>query len=399
MNKKYFLIDHKILFLFGYVFYLITPIIVGKIGSFEGYPGMELFHGFYKKIPNDKLISYIIITICWLPAFYLGHVTFKVLKPYKKSLQLFAKSYTTQNISYVAGFLMFVLLVFAYLGKNSLTGNYELYDSSARGKISTLLIVFNFFLIYQLVSKQVLSPILITGVTCTAILLLIMGGRMYVMQTIIVILVYKTSFATVRWKLYQIFSVILLCFLVGSFVGISRMNSGFNFDKAQYSLLAEPVFTWFSTSTFLINNNIPYFNFPTNFLTSFLNLIPNTLINIKQYVVTTQSMGYYYVNPLGADSVWSTLIINFGSIGSFFFLYLTGFLLNYLRHLSEDYRFAAVYYILICGLLPFQIFRDGFYIINKQLFFNFLLFPATVLFMLKVSEYVKNRKKETTYSN
>lgn len=393
MKKQYFLIDHKILFLFGYVFYLITPCIVGKTGSFEGYPGMELFHGYYQRIPSDKLLSYLIITICWLPAFYLGHLTFKTLKPYKKSLQLFQKTYSTQNISYVAGILIIVLIFFAYLGRNSLIGNYEIYDSSARGKISTLLIVFNFFLIYQCVSKQVLSPLLIIGTAFTAILLLIMGGRMYVIQTIIVILVYKTSFAIVRWRLYQIITVILLCFLVGSFVGISRMNSGFSFDKAQYSLLAEPVFTWFSTSTFLINNDIPYINFPSNFLTSFLNLIPNTVINFKQYVISTQSMGYFYVNPLGADSVWSTFIINFGSIGSFFFLYLFGFLLNYLRHLSEESRFAAVYYIMVCGLLPFQIFRDGFYIINKQLFFNFLLFPAIVLIILKVIEYVAKRNK------
>lgn len=393
MKKQYFLIDHKILFLFGYIFYLITPCIVGKIGSFKGYPGMELFHGFYEKIPADKLVSYLIITICWLPAFYLGHITFKIFKPYKKSLQLFPKSYTPQNISYVAGFLIIVLLVFAYLGRNSLTGNYEIYDSSARGKISTLLIVFNFFLIYQCVSKQVISPLLIFGTACTALLLLTMGGRMYVIQTIIVILVYKTSFANERWKVYQIVIVTLLCFLVGSFVGISRMNSGFSFDKAQYSLLAEPVFTWFSTSTFLINNDIPYINFPSNFLTSFLNLIPNTVINFNKYVISTQSMGYYYVNPLGADSVWSTFIINFGSVGSFFFLYIFGFLLNYLRHLSEESRFAAVYYIMVCGILPFQIFRDGFYIINKQLFFNFLLFPAIVLVILKVTEYVAKHNK------
>ncbi len=390
--NKYYLIDHKILFLFGYIFYLFTPWVVGNLGSFAGYPGMDLFHGFYKRIPPSQLFSYILITISWLPAFYLGHFTFKVIKPYKKKLEIFASDFLTNNMRYIAFFLIGVLIMFTYLGRNSLTTSYHLYDAGSRGKISTLLILFDFFLIYQLLSKQKLSVALAVGTACTALLLLLMGGRMYVMQTFIVILVYKTSFAVNRWKLYQIFLVLMACYIVGSFVGVARMNTSFDLNKAQYSLLAEPVFTWFSTSTFLINNKIPLFNFPSNFLTSFLNLVPNTVVNFKQFVISTQSMGFYYVNPLGADSVWSTLIINFGSIGSFFFIYLTGFLLNFLRHLTEDNHFAAAYYISVCGVLPFQIFRDGFFILNKQLFFNFLLFPLILFFILKLFIYYSRIK-------
>lgn len=390
--NKYYLIDHKILFFFGYVFYLFTPWVVGNLGSFAGYPGMDLFHGFYKRIPPSQLFSYIMITISWLPAFYLGHFTFKIIKPYKKSLVIFPSNFLTNNMRYVALFLIGVLFIFTYISRNSLVTSYDFYDPSSRGKISTLLIIFNFFLIYQLLSNQKLSVTLAIGTACTAVLLLIMGGRMYVMQTFVVILVYKTSFAVNRWKLYQIFMVVFACFIVGSFVGVARMNTSFNFSKAQYSLLAEPVFTWFSTSTFLINNDIPLINFPSNFLSSFLNLVPNTVINFKQFVVSSQSMGFYYVNPLGADSVWSTLIINFGSLGSFFFIYLTGFLLNFLRHLTEDNHFAAVYYIAICGMLPFQIFRDGFYIVNKQLFFNFLLFPLIIIFTVRLIRYYTENK-------
>lgn len=392
--NKYYLIDHKILFLFGYIFYFFTPWAVGNLGSFAGYPGMDLFHSFYKLIPPSQLFAYIIITLSWLPAFYLGHFTFKIIKPYKKTLLLFPANFLNNHIKYVALFLIGVMIIFTYLGRNSLVTRYDLYDSGIRGKISTLLIVFNFFLLYQLLSKQKPPIALTIGVASTVILLLVLGGRMYVMQTFVIILVYKTSFAVKKWKSYQIFAVTALCFLVGSFVGVARMDTGFNFSKAQYSLLAEPVFTWFSTSTFLINNNIPLINFPSNFLTSFLNLVPNTIINFKQFIVSPRGMGFYYVNPLGADSVWSTLIINFGSIGSFFFIYLTGFILNFLRHLTEDNHFVAAYYISICGILPFQIFRDGFFIINKQLFFNFLLFPLFVIFVVKVVEYYIKKKPQ-----
>jgi hypothetical protein len=387
--RRYYLVDHKILFLFGYLFYFLSPYIIGVTNAFEGYPGIELSQGFFQQIPSSKLLSYCLITLSWLPAFYLGHFTFKLIKPYKRSLELFPATFTSLNISYVAVGLFIVLLLFAYLSRGSLFTAYQTYDVASRGKMSTLMVVYNFFLIYQLVSQQKVSFILITGTLITAALLLSMGGRMYVIQTFIVFLIYKTSFAANRWKLRQIVLFALVGFFSATLVGVWRQGGGFNFSKAAYSLMTEPVFTWFSTSTFLIwNDHIPLFNMPMNFITSFLNLIPNTFFNARQYVVSVPAMGYFYENPLGADSIWTTLVMNFGSAGSFIFMFITGFMLNFLRHLSESSRFWAVYYIMVCGMLPFQFFRDGFFIINKQLFFNFLLVPALALMALKIIQQV-----------
>lgn len=381
--NKYYRIDHRGLFLLGYVFYFFTPCLVGLTNMFQGFPGIELYQGFFKLIPKEKLVSYMLITLSWLPAFFLGHFCFSLFKPYKRKLQFFPATATTRATSYVALFLLGILLVFAWLARNSLFAAYESYDIAARGKISSLLVVFNFFFLYQLISTQKLTYLLIIGIGITSFLLLTMGGRMYVMQTMIIYLVYKTSFATRRWKGYQIGVAALAGFLILSFVGVWRMGAGFSFDWASYSLMAEPVFTWFSTSSFLGSNEIPVINFPSNFLTSFFNLIPNSIVGLRPYVVSTQQMGYITANPLGAESVWSNIVINFGSVGSFFFIFLTGFILNFLRHLSESSRFGAVYYILVCGMLPFQFFRDGFFLMNKQLFFNFLFLPALILIILK----------------
>lgn len=396
--RRYYLIDHKILFLFGYIFYLFTPYIVGVTHAFKGFPGMEMYQGFFNLIPGYKLQAYILITLCWLPAFYLGHFVYKLFTPYKRSLQLFPATFTSHGATYIALLLSGVLILFTYISRNSLLGNYQVYDSGARGKMSTLLVIFNFFFLYQLLSKQKLSYILVAGTVVTAVLLLSMGGRMYVIQTFIIYLVYKTSFAAKRWKLTQILLFAVVALFIGSWVGTYRMGTAFNFNRGLYSLMAEPVFTWFSTSTFLIGNHIPVVNFPSNFLTSFLNLVPNTIISFKPYVVSTQGMGYVYQNPLGADSVWSTFVINFGSVGSCCFLFVTGFMMNFLRHLSENSRFWAVYYILVCGMLPFQFFRDGFYIINKQLFFNFLLLPVLMLIVLKFVQYGQSLIENNFYT-
>jgi len=392
--RRYYLVDHKILFFFGYIFYLFTPYFVGITNMFEGFPGIELYQHFFKQIPENKLISYAIITLLWLPAFYLGHFCFKLLKPYKKSLQLFPADATSKGVDYVGLLLIFVLLLFAFIARNSLRGGYQSYDVGARGKMSSLLIIFNFFLTYQLISKQNVSWLLIIGTAITALLLLSMGGRMYVMQTFIIFLIYKTSFAPRPFKIIHIAGFAILVFLLISFVGIWRMNSSFSTEMAAYSLFAEPVFTWMSTATFLNSNDIPFFSIPLNFITSFFNLVPNTFFSLQPYTVSTSQMVADYQSPLGADSVWTNIVINFGSIGSIFFLFITGFLLNFLRHNSETSRFGAVYYLLTCAILPFQFFRDGFYLLHKQLFFNFLILPVLVLVFLKTLQYVQTLFKK-----
>jgi hypothetical protein len=397
--NKYYSIDHRVLFLFGYLFYLITPVIVGSANLFSGYPGVELFQGFFKMIPSAKLRAYFLITLAFLPAFYLGHFVFSLIKPYKTSIQQFEATATTGGITVIGFILCVVLIVFTYLSRNSLLAGYKTYDIGARGKMSTLLMVFNFFLLYQLISKQKLSAFIIAGTAINAVLLLSMGGRLYVIQTLLVLVIYKTSFASKRWQKKRLLVLALVGFLIGGFLGLWRMKTSFSVDKAVYSFLAEPVFTWFSTSTFLISNDIPWFNFPSNFITSFLNLVPNTVISTKAYVVSPKAMGFIYDSPLGADSVWSTLVINFGSIGSIMFMFLTGFLLNFLRHLSEGRRFWSVYYILVCGMLPFQVFRDGFYIVNKQLFFNFLLLPSLLLISLRLLIYLYSTRPDNLNLN
>jgi hypothetical protein len=387
--KRYYLIDHRVLFVFGYIFYLFTPYIVGVSEAFSGFPGIELYQGYFKLIPKDKLLIYMLITLSWLPAFFLGHFCYSLVKPYKRSLELFDATPLSRSVSYIGLLLLFVLMVFTFIARHSLFGGYGSYDVGARGKMSTLLVIFNFFLAYQLVCRQKVSLFLIAGTAITAFLLLSMGGRMYVIQTFIILLVYKTSFSPRRWKLHQMFAFLLITFLVGAAFGIWRMNAAFGIDKAAYSFMAEPVFTWFSTSTFLIGNDIPMLNMPWNFLSSFLNLVPNTIISFKPYLVSAQNMGYTYQSPLGADSIWTNVVINFGWLGSIGFMFLLGFLLNFFRHLSERKHFWAVFYMLVCGLLPFQFFRDGFYLLNKQLFFNFLLFPALILLVLKTIMYTQ----------
>lgn len=391
--KKYYLIDHKILFLVGYVFYLWIPYWLGAGDAFHEYPGVDLFQKYFQRIAADRIHGYTLITLSWLPAFFLGHLAFKVVTPHKRSLQLYPATPLTRSVSYIGLLLCGVMVIFVYMSRGAILGSFDNYDVGPRGKLTTLMMVFNFFLLYQLVSRQRPSLYLTMGTIFTSLILLLSGGRLTPLQTFLAYLIYKTSFAEKRWKLSQIALFAVIGFFMGALVGMWRVRAGFSLEHAGFSLLAEPLFSWFSTCSFLASNEIPLINYPANFITSFINLIPNTIVNVHQFVVPTTGMGYTYVNPFGADSIWTSLVINFGSIGSFFFIFSMGFMLNLLRHLSENSRFWAVYYILACAMLPFEFFRTGFFILNKELFFNFLFLPLVIGVVMRIILDVQNTEK------
>jgi hypothetical protein len=381
--RRTYLLDHRILFLFGYLFYFFTPLIVGTTGAFEGFPGIDIYQELFEQVPSGSIRVYLLVTLSWLPAFFIGHYLFVLLHPKMHALQKFRSTSVSLSAPLIGLMLVMLLVVFAYLARQSLFGGYDSYDVASRGKLSTLLMIFNFFLVYQMLTRQRQSWLIYAGTLVTIVLLLSMGGRMYVFHSFIVMLIYKTSFADRRWRIRDIMVFLLMSLIVGSIFGIWRMGGKLNPLSAAYSFFAEPSFTWFSTMTYLINNETSLFNWPANFLSSFLNLIPNTIIRIRPYLVSLESMAPGYRNPLGADSLWSTIVINFGTAGSFFFIGISGFILAFLKYLSGTRRFWAVYYIMVCGMIPFQFFRDGFYILNKQLFFNFLLFPGVILLLLQ----------------
>lgn len=394
MGRK-FSIDHRILFFFGFFFYLVTPYVVGSTSFFDALPGVILFRDLFRMVPESQLAIYWWTTIGWAISFILGHYAFYLVRIPSQPLQKFPSSQFTRQTNWIGYFLLVLLMLFAFRARASLFGGYASYDIGARGKLSTLLMICNFFLLYQSVSRQKRSFAVVAATVGTSLLLLSMGGRLYVFQTIIICLIYKTSFSDRRWSLFHAGLALLFFAPVAASFGLWRIGLGFGLQKLLYSVAAEPTFTWFSTAGYLAGNELPYFNFPSNFLTSFLNMVPNTLISLKPYIVSTNSMVNDYKSPLGGDSIWSTLVINFGTIGSCFFIFITAFLLHFLRKMSSRGRFWAVYYMLVCGLLPFQIFRDGFYLIHKQLYFNFLLFPAFLLAILKlilVAGAAKDRK-------
>jgi hypothetical protein len=174
-------------------------------------------------------------------------------------------------------------------------------------------------------------------------------------------------------------SVSLLAFAM---IGSWRVGADTSFRFLAYIFVAEPIFTWWSTATYLANNELQFVDIPINYFQSFVNFIPTFILPEKSNLIINTRDLYNYSAPLGADSIFVSISANFGVAGGAFFLGILGFYYSVVARISKINKFAFVYYILISSILPFQFFRDNFAIVNKQIFWNFLLIPALLVMII-----------------
>ena len=153
--------------------------------------------------------------------------------------------------------------------------------------------------------------------------------------------------------------------------------------------IAEPSFTWISAISMYHLNDLPLFSLPYNFISSFINFIPSALMPEKGELISEITMNYD--SPFGATSFLISLIDNFGIIGSLLAVCLLGFLLTQIR-LHWQTVFGKSYYYCVCGIIPFQLFRDGIEDINKQFFSNLIIVPCLIIFVYRLMSSVLSRK-------
>ena len=364
---------HNILFLIGFIYYLLLPLWIVVQGAFGDYPGMK---SVYQYFSFDYVLSYCIIVTIFFISFYLG--SFLPLKFIKKE-----RSKPSIDLIISSRDLFIISLPFFFLGQytimanagNLFQGYLVEYDDGFMGTISTINMVFLFLYIYSKgklnVKNYFIDLYLVSSLVEFSIILLGMGSRMYILIPCVTCTLYFLDKGFISIKKVLVGGLIAVLFFL--FIGIWRLgDSGFSIDSFLYIGIAEPVFTWISVESMFSSNELPLIAMPYNFFSSFLNFVPTLLFPNKAEFI--QPITLNYDNPFGATSLLVSLIANFGILGSCFVLFLLGFFLTSLR-LNGRTLFTKTYYYCICGIIPFQLFRDSIPIVNKMLFYNFLLFP------------------------
>ena len=262
----------------------------------------------------------------------------------------------------------------SYQYKSILFTGYKTYNVSFLAALGTINIVSLILYIWTLLERKD-NKIFLIVLIFSSVILLGLGSRMYVLIPIISLFIYKLFYAKRKYNFtkfifYSIFIGIL--FLI---IGAIRIGAVINVEFLVYLFLAEPIFTWWSASTFLSVNELLIIDIPISYISSFINFIPSFFFTDKYKFLITLKENHFFESPLGATSIFVSIQGNFGWYGGIIFMFILGLFYSIIELYARRNNFILAYYIGIVSILPFQFFRDGFSIINKQLFWNMLIVP------------------------
>lgn len=387
-NRKLY---HNYLFLFGFVYYLILPLIVAVFKILPSdYPGMQLFYNAYDE---EALGKYLLLLFVVFISFYSGSLL-PLMQRQKSNIHRCKGNYISSRDLSLFSLPFFIygqVLVFQNIG-NLFRGYKVEYDMTFLGSISTLNTLFLFLAIYNkgknYEMNKYFSLYIYLSIIEFSIVLLGMGSRMYILIPSIAFLIFLLDQKKISWRkcIFWGGSAALIFILIGMW----RIGSDVTSDIFLYMGVAEPVFTWISAISMLSEKNLPLLAFPSNFISSFLNFIPTVLFPNKNNFIYPIDLSYD--SPFGATSLLLSLVANFGILGSGVAMFLLGFYFTIVR-INFKGLFGQTYYYCICGIIAFQLFRDGISIVNKMFFYNFLILPFLLFLIIKMLRYFSLRKK------
>lgn len=371
---------HLFLFLFGVLYYWIFPLIILECGFISGMPGVDALDRYDYHLYVSEYLG-IVFILCM--SFFIGGLLPILFKEKKKQrIRKSTQIVSARDLAVCSiPFFIFTQLIIINARHILFRGYTVDYDIQTLGALATTNCIFLVLYLYSismpLVKRWVRTYFLIVLIE-SSIMLLGLGSRMYVLIPIIAFIV---SYIQTHKLSLRIFSIIVICILFFLCVGIWRMsNAGIDLKLLLYIGSAEPLLTWISAVSFFEYNDIELFAIPYNFCSSFLNFIPSFLFpEKKEYIYPLISD---FDSPFGATNLLTSLLTDFGIIGSSILLFLTSFILTTIRYNWKSV-FGSIYYCCVCGIIPFQLFRDNLPIINKVVVFNFLLIPIFIFIFIR----------------
>jgi len=365
-------VNHVFLFTLGYLLYWILPIALGRLRILEAHPALRLWYDFYDAgSRHDSFATYLVFCLLMYLAFVLGSAVGARLRLYRRGV---GAGWSFDHRLLYAYLAAGVLLTSAYAWKlraDLFTGYQAVYgpQASARGTLTACsLLLLGLFLIHlahpdqrrarQLGAVSVVSDAFLLAYSASAVLLLGLGGRLYVVSAVLIILTYWTVYRG-RMGYLRAAAITVGVMAAAGAVGLLRLKLSVSTLSVAANLFSEPLFTSFSLFAFLAEGDLPLLQFPRFLLSDFLNLVPSALLPGKALLlVNPEHYGFVIFSPLGALTSFVSFMINFGFIGSLLTLFGLGAGLAVLRRMAAPV--AHVSYAMLSGWLAFSFFRDPF---------------------------------------
>ncbi len=366
-------INHKGLFIFGILFYLVSPLVVIQTTIFDDLPGINGWKE--NKLNDENLFLYIFLVVALVFFFILGsNLAYKFTNlHFTTKRELGSKS---SKLIFIIT-TVFVLFFIYQLKGNAFQGGAGISlneDDRLQGILSTagLLVFYLHFAIDQ--SRTMKFAFLILFII-TAVFLLGLGGRMYVIIPAVAYFMRAYNRTALNKKpLWPYFFIPILGALAASILGAIRI--GEKMDKIAYFLFAEPIFTSYSAFSYVNQNVIPFFNVPYNFFVSLFNFIPSLIWPGKAETLFGLAGDWArYDNPLGALSVFVSIYADFGIIFGCLFIFFFGAFYGSLHKAFKKGKMNKNLYYCFCAVLPFCFFRDPIGIPLKIFITSFGIIP------------------------
>jgi hypothetical protein len=361
----------------GFAFYCLLPFVTYGTDAYSGGPGEDMwkreFEGIYAA--SGPMVVLILIFVL---AFLAGRVV-----PAPALGQRLNRPIAPSIIQAATLLLGLMWLLFAYQARDSLGAGYGVeYQPNLMGPLATVNLIATLMLLNLKQWKQssAMAAWLAVLLLVNSLLLLSMGGRMYVLVALLCLLLQHVN-THARRPLARARLLILTVGALVALAGVGVWRLGLDFEPGLLLItaLAEPILTSISLASYHACGDPQLLAVPYNFLGSIVNFVPSGLLPDKATLMPgLDPAENCMVSPFGATHLGPALLVNFGFVGSACFLALFAYLLKSFRNVAKNGWWFHYY---LCGLLPFMFFRDGFLIFNKALFGSGLLVGAVLIFM------------------
>lgn len=207
-----------------------------------------------------------------------------------------------------------------------------------------------------------------------SLVLLGMGGRLYVVVAALTVLVSQFISGRISKKIISILGCGAFALMLA--VGLLRQGELVTTGGLVYIFLGEAVLNWLGGVNFISSNVIDRFEAPHDLVVSFFSFIPTFVWPGKyDFLASLKEGGFIVDSPVGGTNLVISLLSNFGYIGSSVAVFFFGIFTGLFCRLSRWSVFLRCAFSAHVALMAFMFFRDSLVIHQKCLIINAMLLP------------------------